>query len=307
MSSAVNDLNLFSNSLVDLVTRTSAAVVAVKSAAYRVASGLIFRPDLIAVTNHSLRRADPIPVQFSDGSKAEATILGRHVGFDLAILKLEGAKLNLLAPSDPAQLKPGALISVVGLTIDVGPSASLGILGAVGGQRRTWRGGTLDRFLRLDVNLYPSQSGAAVTDASGQLIGMATPSLLRHSAAAVPLATLNRVADELLNQGRIRQGYLGIGVQSIPIPPALRPVGAITPDAGLIVLSVDPDSPAAQANLQLGDILLSLDGHYMTDIEELQAALRSENVGRPAEAVLLRGGAIVQVQLTIADRIQKTK
>ena len=199
------------------------------------------------------------------------------------------------------------LISVVGLTIDVGPSASLGILGAVGGERRTWRGGTLDQFLRLDVNLYPSQSGAAVVDATGRLIGMATPSLLRHSAAAVPLVTLNRIADELLNQGRIRQGYLGVGVQPLSIPPALRQTSTFALDAGLIVLSIEPDSPAAHAHLQLGDILLTLDNHQMTDIDELQAALRGENIGRTVEALLLRGGAAIQVQLTIADRIKQAQ
>jgi serine protease Do len=304
MSVAISDLGSFSNALVELVANTAHTVVAVKSAAYRVASGVVFRENLIAVANHSLRSTDPIPVQFADGAQIQATVLGRHAGFDLAILKMEGQKLNLLTPSDPARLKAGALIAVVGLTIDVGPSASMGILGAVGGPRRTWRGGTLEHFLRLDVNLYPSQSGAAVVDSAGRLIGMATPSLLRHSAAAVPLATLNRIADELLNQGRIRRGYLGIGVQPIVIPPASRQSG-ITSDAGLIILSVEPASPAAQANLLLGDILLSLDGHEMTDVDALQTALASENVGRTVEVLLLRGGGSIQVQLTIADRIKK--
>lgn len=305
MSSVASALNEYSNALIDLIAKTSRSIVAVKSAAYRVVSGLIIRENLIALPNHALRRADPIPVQFADGNKAEATILGRHVGFDVAILKLEGHKLPLLPSCDPAQLKAGTLISVVGLTVDVGPSASLGIIGAVGGPRRTWRGAALDHFIRLDVNLYPSQSGAAVVDSTGALIGMATPSLLRHSAAAVPLLTLNRIADELLNQGRIRQGYLGIGVQPISIPPALRQGGVIALDAGLIILSIEPDSPAARANLQLGDILLSIDDHPMTDIEELQAALRSENIDRTVEALLLRGGAGIRVQLTIADRIRK--
>lgn len=308
MSFASSDLSSYSNALVELVAKTSQAVAAVKPAAYRVASGVVFRENLIAVANHALRRADPIPVQFADGTKSQATILGRHAGFDLAILQVEAdQKLHLLTPADPAHLKAGALISVVGLTIDVGPSASVGILGAVGGERRTWRGGTLDYFLRLDVNLYPSQSGAAVVDAAGALIGMATPSLLRHSAAAVPVATLNRIADELLKQGRIRQGYLGVSVQPIAIPPALRQTEEITPVAGLIVLSIEPDSPAAHARLQLGDILLSLDGHQMTDVDELQAALGSENIGRTVEALLLRGGSALRVQLTIADRIKKPK
>lgn len=305
MSSPADSLGSLSNALAALVEKTAQTVVVVKPAAYRVASGVILRDNLVAVANHSLRRAEPIPVQLADGSKTQATILGRHTGFDIALLKVDGT-LTAPALSDPAQLKPGMLIAVVGLTLDVGPSASLGILGAVGGARRTWRGGTLDHFLRLDVNLYPSQSGAAVVDAAGSLIGMATPALLRHSAAAVPVATLNRIADELLNQGRIRHGYLGIGVQPIAIPPALRQTRSITSDSGLILLSVEPDSPAAQANLQLGDILLSLDGRDMGDVDDLQSALGGDNVGRTVTASLLRAGAIIQVELTIAERGQKT-
>ena len=84
----------------------------------------------------------------------------------------------------------------------------------------------MDHFFRLDVNLYPSQSGAAVVNAEAHLIGLATPGLLRHSAVAVPLITLNRIAEELLQQGRIRHGYLGVGLHPVEVPASLREKGA---------------------------------------------------------------------------------
>jgi len=306
MSTAV-ELSGLSKQVADLVNNASRGVVAVKSAAYKVASGVILRDGLVAVANHSLRREDRIPVRLPDGSETGGTILGRHPGFDIAFLKVEGLPANPLPTRDPTELRPGILVAVVGLTIDVGISASLGILGAVSGQRRTWRGGTLDHFLRLDVNLYPSQSGAAVVDATGALIGMATPALLRYSAVAVPVTTLDRVAEELLTQGRIRQGYLGIGVQPVAIPPDLRDKLGLSTESGLIVLSVESDSPAAQANLQLGDILLSLDRQNMTDVDDLQTALHSGKVGSSVSASILRGGAGVTVQLTVGERIRKGK
>lgn len=303
-STVTADLSAFSKTLADLVERAALGVVAVKAAPYRVVSGLILREDLIAVSNHTLRREDRIPIQAADGTQAEATILGRDPSVDLGFLKLEGGKLKPLTGADPALLKAGTLAAVVGLTIDAGPSASLGILGAVGGTRRTWRGGTLDHFFRLDVNLYPSQSGAAVVNAEGHVIGLATPGLLRHSAVAVPLITLNRIAEELLQQGRIRHGYLGVGLHPVEVPASLRDKG-VSAESGLILLSVEPESAADTAGWVVGDILIAFDGKPIGDIDELQTALRGNTVGRSVKASLIRGGQLVDTQVTVSERATK--
>jgi S1-C subfamily serine protease len=308
MGSTVSaDLSAFSHALADLVEKTATGVVAVKAAPYRVVSGLIVREDLIAVSNHSLRREDQIPIQGIDGTQTAATILGRDPTLDLAFLKVQSGKLKPLTPADPASLKAGTLAAVVGLTIDAGPSASVGILGAVGGTRRTWRGGTLDHFFRLDVNLYPSQSGAAVVNAEGHLIGLATPGLLRHSAVAVPLITLNRIAAELLEQGRIRQGYLGVGLHPVEIPASQRGNLGITAESGLILLSVEPESAADNAGWLVGDILIAFDGKGISDIDELQTALRGNTVGRSVNASFLRGGQLIETQVTVSERVKKGK
>ncbi|MGI9075114.1 MAG: S1C family serine protease [Bryobacteraceae bacterium] len=304
-STVIADLSAFSQALADLVEKAAVGAVAVKSAPYRVVSGLIVREDLIAVANHTLRREDRIPIQTLDGSQAAGTILGRDPTVDLAFLKVDGGKLKPLTASDPASLKAGTLAAVVGLTIDAGPSASLGILGAVGGSRRTWRGGTLEHFFRLDVNLYPSQSGAAVVDAEGHLIGLATPGLLRHSAVAVPVATLHRIAEELLKEGRIRHGYLGVSLHPVAVPAALRAKLGVAAESGLILLSVEPESPADKAGWQIGDILISLDDEPIIDVDELQTALRGNTVGRSVKASSLRGGELVETQVTVSERKQK--
>ena len=120
---------------------------------------------------------------------------------DLAILRAEGLNIPTLQTAEAKSLQAGMLAAVVGMTRDAGPSVSLGILGAVGPQRRTWRGGTLDQFIRLDVNLYPSQNGAAVVDSNGLLIGMATPMLSRHSTITLSVSTIQRVIAELQKEG----------------------------------------------------------------------------------------------------------
>ena len=307
MSNTQNDdLSGFSASLIAVVDEAVSGVVAVKSAAHRVTSGVSLGDNLIAVASHSLRREERVLVRTIDGSEAHATILGRDPGVDLAILKAEGLAARALATADPATLKAGMLTAVVGLTIDAGPSVSLGILGAVGPARRNWRGGTLDQFVRLDANVYPSQSGAAVVNTEGQLIGMATPALSRHSTLAVPMATIERIARELREQGRIRHGYLGVGVQPVALPERLRSNLPEAANTGLMLLSVESDSPAEKAGLQLGDILLLLGGRVMTDIDELQAALRGNAVGQEVKVIVLRAGKRVEVEVTIADHQRKS-
>ena len=300
-------LSSFSSALVALTNKTASGVVAVKSAAYRVVSGVRLHDDLIAVASHSLRREDRVPVQGWDGRTAVATILGREPAIDLAILKAEGLGGELLQAADPGQLKAGMLAAVVGMTVDVGPSTSLGMLGAVGGARRMWRGGTLDQFLRLDVNLYPSQAGAAVVDTEGKLIGMATPGLSRHSTIAVPVATIERLAAELLKEGRVRLGYLGVGMQPVGVPKNLREKLKQPQEAGLIILNVEPESPAERAGLQVGDILLRLGGTAITEIEELQAALRGDAVGATVKALVLRGGEPAEIDVMVTERGPKRK
>lgn len=305
-TTAITDLSGLSHALVNLIQKTSSGVVAVRVAPHRVASGVSIRENLVAIADHTLRRNGQITISQVDGTEAKAAFLGRDPSIDIALLKVDDLKLQPLSSADPSTFRPGVLAAVVGLTMDVGPSASLGILGAVGGARHTWRGGLLDSFVRLDVNLYPSQSGAAVVNPEGQLIGLATPALLRHSAVAVPVATLNRVADELLREGRIRQGYLGIGLQQVNIPQNLREKLKAPAEWGLILLSVEPDSPAGRAKLQVGDILVALDERPVGDVDELQIILRGEIVGRTVTAVLLRGGEPIELSLTITER-EKTE
>jgi len=294
----------YSNAMSHLVEKAGKTVAAVPSAAYRISSGVIFREDLIAVNNHALRREGKIPVTLPDGSEEQATILGRDPSVDVAILQLTGAKLVPGEVAAEDSLQSGALIAVVGRTLDAGLSASVGIVGAVGGPRRTWRGGSLTRFIRLDVSLYPSQAGAAVVKAKGELIGMATGAMSRHSALAIPVGSLNRVANELLKGGRVRRGYLGVSLQPVPIPQHLREKSPTIGESGLMILSIEPDGSAHAADLQLGDIIVAANGETISDTENLQGLLR-EAVDTPLRLTLLRAGVVIEVEVQIGERTTK--
>jgi S1-C subfamily serine protease len=299
------DLEAYSQSIARVVEQTGRIVVAVKPGAYRVTSGTAFREDLIAINNHQLKREGAIPVHLSDGTETEATLLGRDPGRDVAILQVRGVSLETREAEPELNLKAGTLAVVVGRTLDAGLSASVGVLGAVGGPRRTWRGGDLHRFLRLDVNLYPSQAGAAVVSASGRLLGMATGAMLRHSALAIPPETLNQIADELLREGRIRQGYIGVGLQPVAIPENLRSRSPLAGEAGLMVLSVEPGTGADKAGLQLGDILIAAGGTTLSDTDSLLALLRGDAVGKPMTVAVLRAGSFLEAEIQVSDRTSK--
>jgi len=301
------DLSRLSAELAGLVESVKSGVAAVDVAHYRVASGVAIGEDLIAVANHSLRREPSTTVWTTQGGHAKAAILGREPTLDLAVLRVEGAAFQPILPSATDSLQAGMLAVVVGMTKDVGPSVSLGVLGAVGHSRTTWRGGTLDQFLRVDANLYPSQSGAAVIDTEGRLIGLATGALSRHSVIAIPTATIGRIAGELKNEGRIRRGYIGVGVQPVELPSKLRERSGITAESGLMLMSVEADSPAERAGSQIGDILIALEGKPVSDIDELQAELRGENVGRSVKATVIRGGEAKEVVILIGERGDRNK
>jgi S1-C subfamily serine protease len=295
-------LTAFSQAVTNLVAEAATGVVAIQGAPYRTSSGVSLAPDLIACCNHVLKRDENVAVASSDGREFQATIVGRLPSLDLAILRADEGALTPLPAADLTALKPGALVAAVGWTLDVGASASLGILGAIGGPRRTWRGGKLDHFLRLDISLYPSQSGGAVVDAEANVIGLATPALSRHSAVAVPIDTLQRLGNELRIQGRIRHGYIGVAAQSVPVPQPLREKAQIDVQTGLMLLSVEADSPAERAGLQMGDILVMLNEKATADMDELQELLQGTSIGKPLEALVIRGGEPVRVSITIGER-----
>ena len=297
----VFDLQAYSQALTKLIGRAGEHVVAVSAAAYRVSSGVVFRDGLIAVNSHALRREGKIPVTLPDGSETQAAIIGRDPSVDTALLQIDRGRVTPAIPEDPQALEAGTLAVVVGRTLDAGLSASVGILGAVGGPRRTWRGGSLSRFLRLDVNLYPSQAGAAVISPAGKLIGMATGAMSRHSAIAIPVDTLDRIADELLKEGRIRRGYLGVGLQPVSIPEHLRSKSPLVGEIGLIVLSVEPGAGAEEAGVQLGDILVACGSESIGDTDGLQHLLRSA-VGAKLKLALLRAGELIEVDALVAER-----
>jgi S1-C subfamily serine protease len=172
-------------------------------------------------------------------------------------------------------------------------NATLGIISACSGEWRTWRGGRLDHYIRLDLTLYPGSDGGAVINTAGETIGVATSALSRIAGLAIPAVTIDRVVDEILARGRVARGYLGVGLQPVELPDHQK---------GLIVLSLEPGGPASNAGVLIGDILVKLGGKAVHDTDDIQLGLEGHGVGQKVALEVLRGGEARQVDVVIGER-----
>ena len=291
-----------SSELAKLVEEFQPYVVAVHARGHFPSSGVHWRPGIIVTADHTVRRDEDIQVTLPDGKRADAVLAGRDPGTDLAALKVEG--LGSPAPQTAAgdQAKAGELALVLGRSPDSGPNASLGVISAVSGPWRTWRGGRLDNYIRLDATMFPNSSGGAVVDVRGRLLGVATSALSRIAGLAIPASSVNRVLDALVTKGHVPRGYLGIGAQPVGIPDALCASLTLTAKSGIMVVKVEADGPADRAGVLLGDILVSLGDTTLEEFEDLQSVSDSGIIGKQVKARLIRAGAIVELNITVGER-----
>jgi len=293
-----NELTALSKSLAAAVERAGRSVVAVHARSRFSSSGVIWRPGVIVTAEHTIRREDELTVTLPDGNNIGVMLAGSDPGTDLAVLKLpetagEPAVAPTIAAAPTSEIRPGYLALAIGRSEDSGVNATMGIISAVSGSWRTWRGGRLDQYIRLDLTMYPASSGGLVLDPSGATIGIATSALSRLAGVAIPASTVNRVLDEILSRGRVSRGYLGVGLQ---------PVQLSEHQKGLIVLSLETNGPAAQAGVLVGDVLVTLAGKPVADTDEVQEAMETATVGQQVMAGLVRGGESKQIPVTLGER-----
>ncbi|HWE51718.1 MAG TPA: S1C family serine protease [Bryobacteraceae bacterium] len=293
----------YSQTIADLVGQAGRWAVAVEARHRMGSSGILWKPDVIVTADHAIRRDQEIPVTLPDGNRVTADVAGRDPGTDLAVLRLKTPAVasGELATSSVLP-RTGEIVIAVGRH-QPGLLALTGIVSTAGGPWKTWRGGHIDSLLRLDVAAYARSSGSAVIDSAGNFIGMLTGGLTRTAPLAIPVATIERVASELIAHGRIARGYLGVGLQQIPLPEAFAKALNREQRTAVIVLSVEPGGPADTAGIVLGDVIAGIAGHPVTDLDDVQSALRG-SIGRELSVMVVRGGVASELRATIAERRQ---
>jgi S1-C subfamily serine protease len=288
-----NPLLELSSQLARAVEIGEQAVVAVNGRPHVPSSGILWRAGVVVTTDHTLKRDEDLTVTLPDGRNLPASLAGRDGSTDLAVLRLGESVGDAAKSVSDASIKTGNLVLALGRRAGNGISASFGVISAISGAWRTWRGGQIERFIRPDINIYTGFSGGALVDVEGRVIGLNTSGLTRGTGVTIPASTVSRVADELLSRGRVRRGFLGIGMHPVELPGGRQ---------GLVILSIEPDGPAARAGIVVGDVLLTLDGDPVLETDTVQFHLGPESVGKPIQVEILRGGAPMKIEVTPAER-----
>lgn len=292
----MDGLLTLSNDLAAAVERAGQVVFGVNARTRLGSTGVHWRSGLIVTADHTVRVDEDITVTRPDGRAIAATVAGRDPAIDIAVLKVDAPDVAVADLGDSNAVRVGHLVLAVGR----GPCASWGVVSAIGAGRGPRSAG--GELFSLDLTLYPGFSGGPLVNAQGQVVGVNSSGTSRHLQLAIPSAAVTRVVDELVRRGRLARPYLGVGTQPVSLPEALRQRFNLEQQTAVIVVAVQPSSPAASAGLLMGDIVVSLGGTSITDPSDLASVLRPDQVGEDMTVSVLRGGEPRDIRITVGER-----
>jgi len=306
--------------LPDLVARLDPHLVRIQGRRHRGATGIRWGADgSIVAPLHAVEHADTVTVGFADGRAVEASVAGRDPGLDLALLRVDPADLAssseptsgpgsdaaaqsgeqaVLAWREPSSLRVGEPVLALarpGQTV----RAAFGILGVVGASLRTTTGGTIERYVEVDRHVPRGFSGGIVVDLRGSVVGLTMRGLVRGASLALPHGCVTRAIDQLSAHGHVPRGYIGVGVYPARLPHVLaQTVGQST---AVAVVGIEEGGPGQAAGLQLGDVILSVDGEPMSSPMSLRGALL-DRAGAEVTLAVLRAGQSTEIRVQAGQR-----
>src|SRR5262245_19896911 len=291
-----------SDSLAATIEAVAPSVVRVEARRRFSATGIVWSRDgLIVTAHHVIEQDDNIRLGLPSGPTVTATLVGRDPTTDLAVLRTTTSELAqpVWAEPDGSSLRLGHLALALGRP-GQSVQATLGIVSVRGENWRTPVSGLIDSYIQTDIVMYPGFSGGPLVNAAGQVVGLNTSALLRGLSLTVPAATVHRVVEVLLAHGKIRRGYLGVSTQVVRLPAVLQE--PLQQETGLLVMTVEPNSPAEQGGLLLGDVLVTIEGTPVRHPDDLLTFLRADCIHTAVLVRLVRGGQIQERSIVIGER-----
>jgi S1-C subfamily serine protease len=255
-----------SNDLAETVETASAAVATVNARRRMPATGIVWNESgMIVTANHVVERDDEITVGLADGRTAEAKLIGRDQGSDLALLQIEAGDLTpAQRTTDP--VKPGHLVLAIGRPGPSGPMASFGVVSVIGSPWRRQRGGVVEGFIRADIAMLPGFSGGPLVSTDGAVLGLNSSHFGRGGGLTIPSNAIDTVVASLQTHGKVRRGFLGIGAQAVSIPATLAQNAGIQQEQGLVVVGVESGGPAERDGIYLGDVIVTVAGNPVSSV-----------------------------------------
>ena len=264
-------------------------------------SGVIITPDGYVLTNsHVVHDATRLEASLTDGRTVGAVLVGEDPATDLAVVRLDASGLPSAVLGDSSGLRVGQLVIAIGNPLGFQSTVSAGVVSALGRSLRGATGRLIDNVIQTDVALNPGNSGGPLVDSRGRVAGINTAiiAMAQGISFAIPVDTAKWVVTELFTRGRVRRGYLGVAAQTRPFDRRLARYHGIANAQAVEILSVEPASPASEAGLREGDLIVAIDSRLVTTVDDLHRALVAGTIGTRMTLSVVRGRERAEVRVT---------
>lgn len=297
-------LDTYSRVTVGVAERLRPAVVNIKTPRGGSGSGFVIANDGLILTNHHvIQGTDRVRVRFVDGNEVAGKVIGSDPMTDLAVIRIPGSGYPVAELGDSSRLRVGQLVLAIGSPLGFESTVTAGVVSALGRSLRSVGGTLIDDMIQTDAALNPGNSGGPLVDSRGRVIGINTAVIqpAQGLCFAVPVSAALRVVPQLIADGYVRRGYLGLHGRKVPLAPSVIEALQLKQTSGVEIVLLEEDGPAESAGLWVDDVVIGLATQPVQTVDDLHRVLSTVGPGGTLVVELLRDGRKIERKVTLAE------